>query len=140
MDDIKFLPPSQTLWDSVGILANSFVFWLRICIYLLSNIRTLGKAKSSLKTIVERICMCFILRDGRVVKVGGGPILDLFILGNDLLFKGIELLFHLPLCMPFSRGMWPKDSIHTVKCHKIKGVKKKMQEMYCISLHEMCST
>lgn len=50
--------------------------------------------------------MCVILRDVRVVKVrGGGPILDLFILRIDLLLKGIKLLFHLPLCVPFSRGM-----------------------------------
>lgn len=52
-------------------------------------------------------------------------------------------MFHLPLCMPFSRGMWPKDSFYLLSTGviKIKGVaikKKRGREIYCIFLSELC--
>lgn len=43
--------------------------------------------------------------------------------------------------MPFSRGMWPKDSFYLLSTGviKIKGVAvKKERERYCIFLSELC--
>lgn len=102
-----------------------------------------SKTKSILKTVVKRVCICFVLRDIRVVKVKRYHLSESCLFWEMTCFlRELNFCFicHC-VCLFLEECDLKIAYLLSTGVIKIKGVavKKKMKEMYHIFLGEMYS-